>query len=135
LIVPLYMLDTNIISDLIRNPAGKVARHIAKIGDQGLVVSIITAAELRYGSAKAGSPRLLKRIEEILFRIRPLPFDVPADSQYGGIRAELGAAGKPIGPNDFLIAAHALALGITLVTANTGEFSRIRSLKVENWLK
>jgi len=135
LIVPLYMLDTNIISDLIRNPAGKVAKHIARIGDQGLVVSIITAAELRYGSAKAGSPRLLQRIEEILFRIRPLPFDVPADSQYGGIRAELEVAGKPIGSNDFLIAAHALALGVTLVTANTGEFSRIRGLKVENWLK
>jgi len=67
LIIPLYMLDTNIISDLIRNPAGKIARHIAKIGDQGLVVSITTAAELRYGSSKAGSPRLLKRIEEKLY--------------------------------------------------------------------
>jgi len=89
MIVPPYMLDTNIISDLICNPADKVAKHVTRIRDQGSVVSIITAAELRYGSAKAGSPRLLKRIEEILFRICPFPFDVPADSQYGGIRAEL----------------------------------------------
>jgi tRNA(fMet)-specific endonuclease VapC len=63
-----------------------------------------------------------------------LALDVPADTEYGGIRAELESAGKPIGPNDLFIAAHAYALGATLVTANIGEFSRVRALKVENWL-
>lgn len=63
-----------------------------------------------------------------------LALDVPADTEYGGIRAELEAAGKPIGPNDLFIAAHAYALEAILVTANVGEFSRIRALKVENWL-
>ena len=63
-----------------------------------------------------------------------LPFDVPADSEYGGIRSELEAAGKPIGGNDLLIAAHAYATGATIVTANADEFKRIRGLNVENWL-
>ncbi len=63
-----------------------------------------------------------------------LPFDVPADREYGGIRVELEAAGRPIGSNDLLIAARAHTLGATLVTANVGEFRRIRGLIVENWL-
>jgi tRNA(fMet)-specific endonuclease VapC len=63
-----------------------------------------------------------------------LPFDAPADSEYGAIRSELEAAGKPIGGNDMLIAAHARAIGATVVTGNAGEFKRVRSLKVENWV-
>jgi tRNA(fMet)-specific endonuclease VapC len=129
-----YMLDTNIISDLIRNPQGKVAGRIAKVGDETICTSIIVAAELRYGCAKSGSARLLKAVEDLLGEIPVLPFDVPADAEYGGIRAELEAAGRPIGSNDFLIAAHAHATGATIVTANTQEFKRIRGLKVENWL-
>jgi tRNA(fMet)-specific endonuclease VapC len=66
--------------------------------------------------------------------IQVLAFDVPADAKYGGIQAELEAAGKPIGSNDLLIAAHAYALGAILVTANTGEFSRVRGVQVESWL-
>ena len=131
---PLYMLDTNIISDLARNPAGPVAKHIAEVGPEGICVSIITAAELRYGCAKKGSPRLLAQIESILEGVQVLALDVPVDVEYGGIRAELEAAGQPIGPNDLLIAAHAYALDAVLVTANVREFSRIRALKVENWL-
>ncbi|EFM57671.1 PIN domain-containing protein [Brucella sp. BO3] len=130
----LYMLDTNIVSDLARNPHGPVAKHIARVGADAICVSIITACELRYGCAKKGSPRLLAQIEAILDSIEILPLDVPADTEYGGIRAELEADGKPIGPNDFLIAAHAYALGAVLVTANVGEFTRIRKLAVENWL-
>lgn len=131
---PLYMLDTNIISDLARNPSGPVAKHIAAVGPEGICVSIITAAELRYGCAKKGSPRLLAQVEAILDGVQVLALDVPADVEYGGIRAELEAAGQPIGPNDLLIAAHAYALDAVLVTANVREFSRIRALKVENWL-
>jgi tRNA(fMet)-specific endonuclease VapC len=129
-----YMLDTNIISDLVRNPQGKVAKRIAKAGEDSICTSIIVAAELRYGCAKSGSDRLLKAVEELLAEIDVLPFDVLADGKYGGIRAELEAAGKPIGANDLLIAAHAYATGATVVTANMGEFKRIRGLKVENWL-
>ena len=129
-----YMLDTNIISDLIRNPQGKAAKRIAKVGGDNVCTSIIVAAELRYGCAKSGSKRLLKAVEELLGEINVLPFEVPADTDYGGIRAQLEAAGKPIGGNDLLIAAHAHATGATIVTANTGEFKRIRGLNVENWL-
>jgi tRNA(fMet)-specific endonuclease VapC len=129
-----YMLDTNIISDLIRNPQGRAAKRIAKVGEDNVCTSIIVAAELRYGSAKSGSKRLLKAVEDLLGEISVLPFDVPADAEYGGIRSELEAAGKPIGGNDMLIAAHAYATGATIVTANADEFKRIRGLNVENWL-
>jgi tRNA(fMet)-specific endonuclease VapC len=128
------MLDTNIISDLIRNPQGKAAKRIAKAGESNICTSIIVAAELRYGCVKSGSTRLLKAVEDLLGEIDVLPFDVPADAEYGGIRAELEATGKPIGGNDLLIAAHACATGATIVTANTDEFKRIRGLNVENWL-
>ncbi|CAM5286117.1 type II toxin-antitoxin system VapC family toxin [uncultured Sphingorhabdus sp.] len=129
-----YLLDTNIISDLVKNPQGKAARRVAKVGEDNVCTSIIVAAELRYGCAKSGSKRLLKAVEDILGEIAVLPFDIPADTEYGGIRSELEAAGKPIGANDLLIAAHAYATGATIVTANVGEFTRIRGLKVENWL-
>ena len=129
-----YMLDTNIISDLIRNPQGKAARRIAKVGEKALCTSIIVAAELRYGSAKSGSTRLIRAVEGVLAEIEVLPFEPPADAEYGSIRTELEAAGRPIGSNDLLIAAHACATGATIVTANAAEFKRIRDLKVENWL-
>ena len=129
-----YMLDTNIISDLIRNPQGRAAKRIAKVGEGNICTSIIVAAELRYACAKSGSKRLLKAVEDLLGEIKLLPFDVPADAEYGGIRSELEAAGKPIGGNDLLIAAHAYATGATIVTDNTDELKRIRGLNVENWL-
>ena len=129
-----YMLDTNILSDLIRNPQGKAARRIAKVGETSVCTSIIVAAELRYGCAKSGSARLRKAVEDLLGEIDVLPFEVPADSDYGAIRASLESAGTPIGGNDLLIAAHAKALGATIVTANREEFRRVRDVKVENWM-
>lgn len=131
----LYMLDTNIVSDLLRNPDGRAVKRIADVGPDAICVSIITAAELRYGCARKGSAKLLAHVEAILESVQVLAFDVPADAEYGGIRAELEAAGKPIGPNDLLIAAHAYAAGAILVTDNTGEFSRVRGLRVENWIR
>jgi Predicted nucleic acid-binding protein, contains PIN domain len=128
------MLDTSIISDLIRNPQGKAAKRIAKVGEDNICTSIIVAAELRYGCAKSGSDRLLKVVEDLLGEIDVLPLEIPADSEYGSIRAELEAARRPIGGNDLLIAAHAYAAGATIVTANADEFKRVRGLKVENWL-
>lgn len=128
------MLDTNVISDLIKNPKGKAAKRIARVGEDSICTSIIVAAELRYSCAKKGSERLLKAVEELLSEIEILPFESPADVAYGGIRSELERAGKPIGANDFLIAAHASTVNATIVTANVDEFKRVRGLKVENWL-
>lgn len=129
-----YLLDTNILSDLIRNPFGPVAQRIEAVGAKAVCTSIIVAAELRYRCAKKGSPRLQARVEDILATIPVLPLEVPADADYGRQRAQLEASGQPIGGNDLLIAAHALALGLTLVTHNTREFSRIVGLQVEDWL-
>ncbi len=95
-----YMLDTNIISDLITNPQGRAAVRIAKEGEDNVCTSIIVAAELRYGCAKSGSKRLLKAVEDLLGEMNVLPFDVPADAEYGTIRSQLETAGKPIGSND-----------------------------------
>ena len=129
-----YMLDTNVISDLMKNPRGKAAKRIARIGEDNICTSIIVAAELRYGCAKKGSDRLLKSVEDLLAEIDVLPFESPADAEYGNIRSELENAGKPIGANDLLIAAHAMAVNATVVTANIDEFRRVRGLKVENWM-
>ncbi|KAB7597623.1 type II toxin-antitoxin system VapC family toxin [Verminephrobacter eiseniae] len=130
-----YLLDTNIISDVIRNPNGPAAHRIEQAGPKQIFTSIIVAAELRYGCAKKGSPQLRARVEGLLETVPVLPLDIPAAAGYGGIRAALEAAGQSIGMNDLLIAAHACALGLTLVTDDTREFSRIRDLKVENWLE
>jgi len=129
-----YMLDTNIISDMVRNPRGKSASRIAGAGENNICTSIIAAAELRYGCAKSGSARLRKALEDLLGEINVLAFDAPADADYGAIRAELEASGRSIGSNDLLIVAHAVAIGATMVTAHRDEFSRVRGLKVENWL-
>ncbi len=129
-----YLLDTNVISELVKNPRGKAAKRIARIGEDNICTSIIVAAELRYGCAKKGSERLLKSIEDLLAEIDVLPLESPADAEYGNIRSELEQAGKPIGANDLLIAAHAKVVNATLVTANIDEFKRVRGLKVENWL-
>lgn len=129
-----YLLDTNIISDLIRNPYGSAAQQIEKLGGKNIYTSIVVAAELRYGCAKKNSPKLLAKVEAVLAIIPVLALDIPADSHYGGMRAELETAGQPIGANDLLIAAHARALGLTLVTGNLREFSRIPGLALENWL-
>ncbi len=117
------MLDTNIVSDLMRNPGGRAAGRLAAHGSAGICLSIITSAELRYGAARKGSPTLSARLNA-----------VPADTTYGVLRAGLAAAGTPIGPNDLLIAAHALSLNVTLVTHNVAEFTRVPGLTVENWL-
>ncbi|WP_024929883.1 type II toxin-antitoxin system VapC family toxin [Methylophilus sp. OH31] len=130
-----YLLDTNIISDLIRNPSGAAARHIEQIDTKAIFTSIIVAAELRYGCAKKQSPKLTQKVENLLATIPVLPLEIPADAEYGSIRAELEAAGQSIGMNDLLIAAQAHTLNLTLVSDNLREFSRIRGLKVENWLE
>jgi tRNA(fMet)-specific endonuclease VapC len=130
-----YLLDTNIVSNLVRNPQGRIADRIRAIGEQSICTSIIVAAELRFGITKKASPRLSAQVEAVLGVIDTLPFDSPADEIYGSIRTQLELAGTPIGGNDLLIAAQALALDHTLVTDNDQEFSRVTGLRVDNWLK
>lgn len=127
------MLDTNIIAALMRDPKGPVAGRLQDVGAEAVCVSIVTAAELRYGCEKKGSAKLTERVERILGSVDVMSFDSPADEAYGAIRAELEAAGTPIGPNDLLIAAHAKSLGAIMVTANRAEFERVRELTVEDW--
>ena len=130
-----YLLDTNVVSDLVRNPQGKVAQHIRKVGEARVFTSIIVAAELRYGAAKRRSPRLSAQLETVLGALEVLPFETPADAAYRLLRTQLEQAGRPIGANDLLIAAQAIALGYTLVTDNEREFARIEDLPRENWLR
>ena len=130
-----FLLDTNIVSDLVRNPAGRVAERIAEIGEDQICTSIIVAAELRYGASKRASARLSAQLEAVLSAIPVLPFESPAEVVYGTLRTELEKRGRPIGANDMLIAAQTLALGHTLVTDNTKEFSCVHELSLENWLR
>lgn len=130
-----YLLDTNIVSDLVCNPQGRVAERIRKIGEAQVCTSIIAAAELRYGAAKKGSPRLTSQLGVVLAALEVLFLDSPADVHYGSLRAQLEQAGKPIGANDLLIAAQSLSLGYTLVTDNERAFSRVRGMNIENWLR
>ena len=130
-----YLLDTNIVSDLVRHPQGRIAEYIRKVGEAQVCTSIIVAAELRYGAAKKGSERLTAQLETVLGALDVLPFETPADATYGLIRTRLEQAGKPMGGNDLLIAAQAVALGCTIVTDNEAEFARIDGLPRENWLR
>jgi tRNA(fMet)-specific endonuclease VapC len=129
-----YLLDTNIVSDLVRNPQGEVATHVRKVGEKNICTSIIVAAELRYGADKKGSPRLSSQLDAVLGALEVLPFEAPADTRYGLLRSRLEKRGTPIGANDLLIAAQALALGYVIVTDNEREFSRVEGLRVQNWL-
>ena len=129
-----YLLDTNILSDLIRDPQGRVASRISSAGERTVCTSIVVAAELRFGAAKSGSSKLADRVDLLLSAPDVLPLESPADRHYGEIRQRLTRRGTPIGPNDLLIASHALSLDLTMVTANAGEFSRVPGLRIENWL-
>ena len=130
-----YLLDTNILSDLVRNPGGRIAEKIREAGEINVCTSVIVAAELRYGATKKGSPKLRNQVNAVLGALEVLPLESPADQEYGNLRVRLEREGLPIGGNDMLIGAQALALGYTLVTANADEFSRIRKLHSINWLR
>lgn len=130
-----YLLDTNIVSDLVRNPQGRAAGRVREVGEAQVCTSIIVAAELRYGAAKRGSSRLTAQLEAVLGALEILPFEAPADIAYGALRANLEQAGQTIGGNDLLIAAQAIALGHTIVTDNEREFGRVAALPRENWLR
>ncbi len=129
-----YLLDTNIVSALVRDPQGSVTRRIARIGEDRVCTSIIVACELRFGAAKKASAKLTEQLEQVLSALPILALGADSDRRYGELRAALERDGMPSGANDMLIAAHALALGLILVTDNVNEFRRVKGLKVKNWL-
>ena len=130
-----YLLDTNILSELVKNPQGTVAQKIAEIGDHKVCTSIIVASEIRFGVEKRQSKKLSKQVESILSAIEILSLNSPADKHYAKLRSYLEKLGTPIGPNDMLIAAHALSLDLMLVSANVKEFRRVPELRTENWIE
>ena len=128
------MLDTDVVSDIVRSPQGAVAERIETVGQSNISISIVVAAELRFGVENSDSERLRRQVDAVLSGIDIEPLTEPVDREYAILRAALKRRGTPIDSNDLLIAAHALARGAVLVTANRGEFSRVDGLALENWL-
>lgn len=131
----MYVLDTNIISDLVRNPAGLAARRLAEVGDDDVATNVIIAGELRYGCRKKGSVRLTERIEALLREIEILALSPDVSAHYGEIRRNLEGRGTAIGHNDLWIAAQARSAEAVLVTDDEDEFRRVEGLVVENWIQ
>lgn len=130
-----YLLDANVISALVIDPRGPVAAEIGRVGEENIFTSIIVRAEILFGLRKRQSEELNRKVGAILQRIYVASLELPADEFYARIRAQLSAEGRIIGPNDLLIAAHAMALDAVLVSDNVKEFSRIPGLKLENWIR
>lgn len=133
----IYLLDTNIVSDLMRNPTSQVMRRVQALLTDGLdaqlCTSVVVQCELLFGLQRTSSPRWQARFDETIALLPVIPLDDTICAPYARLRAQLERAGTPIGPNDAFIAAHALALGATLVSADA-EFLRVPGLSVENWL-
>jgi tRNA(fMet)-specific endonuclease VapC len=134
----IYLLDTNIISALMKDRNGVNTAHVRtrgeKLFDCKLVTSVVVQYELLFGLARHGTPRLQTAYDIQIKNLLVLPLDEAVGPHYARLRLHLEKSGTPIGANDLLIAAHALALGATLVSADT-EFTRVPGLSVENWLK
>lgn len=130
----LYMIDTNIVSHMLRAPEGAAVRRVETVGSDKLCISALVASELRYGAMKKRSERLASLIENILERLDIVAYETAATEHYADIRDQLTRSGNLIGPMDLLIAAHARALDLILVTDNTAEFSRVDGLRLENWI-
>jgi tRNA(fMet)-specific endonuclease VapC len=129
-----YMLDTNICIYAIKHRPPEVLAALRQHEAAGLGVSSITVAELEFGAAKSGSARNVAALQQFLEPLEIADFDRAAAREYGRLRAQLEAAGTPIGPLDTQIAAHALALGVTLVSNNLREFARVPGLALANWV-
>ena len=128
-----YMLGTDICIYVINERPPAVLQAFRDHEAAGLGISAVTAAELLYGVARTGSQRNLRALRQFLARLEIAAFDFAAAEIFGSLRAWLTAQGTPIGPYDTQIAAHAQALGVTLVSNNLREFSRVPGLHVENW--
>lgn len=129
-----FLLDTSTCISIIRERPARVIRRLTAQDISDVGISTITLSELEYGVEKSSRPeRNRLALAQFLAPLEVLPYDDRAASAYGPIRAELERQGTPIGPLDTLIAAHALALGLTLVTSNTREFRRVPGLAVADW--
>lgn len=129
-----YLLDTNICIYLIKKKPFTLLQEFNQYSLGEIGISVITVAELQYGVQKSRRPAQNQRaLTQFLLPLTVVEFDYQATLRYGQIRAELEAAGTPIGPLDTLIAAHALSLDVTLVTNDIKEFERVPDLKVVNW--
>lgn len=130
-----YLLDTNIVIYVVkRRPEEVLATFNANAAR--MAISVITLAELLHGAEKSSRPAAnLAVVEDFVSRLEVLPYTEKAAQHYGQIRAALERMGQPIGANDLHIAAHARSEGLTLVTNNVGEFSRVPALQIENWLQ
>jgi tRNA(fMet)-specific endonuclease VapC len=133
-----YLLDTNIISNMMRDANGVAALRFERLAKEvespHFCTSAVVECELRIGMARKPNPRLERAYDRVMDSLEILPLGSEVAERYAHIRTALERLGTPIGPNDTLIAAHALALDCTLVTGNEGEFRRVPGLRVENWL-
>ena len=131
-----FMLDTTTCVDLIRERDEKILRRMKRRSPGELCVSSVTLSELEYGAAKSTDPGKNRlALAEFMTPLSVLPYDDAVAPVYGRVRAALEEAGTPIGPLDTMIAAHALSLGLTVVTDNEREFRRVSELKVQNWAR
>ena len=128
-----YMLDTNIAIYTLKNRPAKVRQAFKKHSGE-MCLSSVSWGELIYGAEKSARvEQNLADIEGFAARLEIVPFDMQAAMHFGQLRAELAISGRLIGPYDMMIAGHARALGLKLVTNNLGEFERVAGLRVENW--
>ena len=128
------LLDTNVCIHIIRRRPQVVLRRFEDYGIGEVGVSSVTVAELRYGAEKSSRPEQnLEALGRFLLPLEILAFGEEAAAAYGRVRVALEKAGTPIGPLDTLIAAHAVSMGVTLVTNNTREFMRVPGLEIEDW--
>ena len=130
----MYLLDTNICIYVINHKPQQVFERFRQYQLGELTVSSITASELAFGVEKSGSERNKQALKKFLSPLEILPYDEQAIWHYAQLRHDLQSKGQTIGSLDMLIAAHALALDVVLVTNNTKEFERIERLKLENWV-
>lgn len=131
----LWLLDTNIVIAISKR-APTLLPWLERHAARDVVLSAVVLAEIEYGIAKSARREHNRRVfDAIVHGFEVVPFDGDAAHHYGEVRAALEQRGQPIGPNDLMIAAHALALDATLVTDNTREFSRVEGLRLENWLR
>lgn len=128
-----YMLDTNALYELVRNPHGILAQKLNALEPETVCTSIVAACELRFGAERKASAPLKQRVDQLLRALTVLPLDTPADEHYADIRATLECSGTPGGNHDLFIAAHARSRGMTLLTRNLREFQRVPGLTVEDW--
>lgn len=129
-----YMLDTNIVSYLLRGSFPNLEEKIRTIPDDELCISVVSRAELQYGVARLKNAMRLKNlVQEFLASVHTLSWGTRAADHYAVLRADLQGTGKVIGSLDMLIAAHALSEGATLITNNSKEFNRVNNLRVEDW--